>query len=67
MHEGQRVKVKPQHKWRGNSKGTIIELHTEGTLAGRFTVLFDLPGIGFNSGMCLILGEEDVVDAGIDE
>lgn len=53
---GVRVRVKGTHWWRQNDVGTITEVHDD----GRFTVLFDKPGIGFDGGACLVLGVTDV-------
>jgi hypothetical protein len=53
--EGKRIKVRPNHWARPNATGTILnEL-----LNGRYEILFDKVGTGYDGGSIMILGESD--------
>lgn len=53
---GTRVRVHRSHYWRTNETGTVVEL----THSGRFVVMFDMVGIGYDGGSCLMLDINDV-------
>lgn len=55
MKQGDRIEVSSKHWCRSNELGTIVEVLTK----GKYLILFDKEGVGFDGGSMLQLTEKD--------